>query len=76
MALWFVVLLGFFFLLRAGEYPAAGGGFDLAKAFSLTDEEFCKHFGVDKAELQQAKRNRYRIKDDEKDYLWNYVHSI
>ena len=51
-------------------------GFDLAKAFSSTDEEFCKHFGIDMAELHQAKRNRYRHNDHEKDYLWKYVHSI
>jgi len=50
--------------------------FDLAEAFNCTDDEFCDKFGIDKHELIQNKRNRHRQNDDEKDYLWKYVHAV
>ena len=38
------------------------------------DAAFCKHWGIDPIELKQAKHQRHRANDLERDYLWSYVH--
>ena len=50
--------------------------FDLEKAFFTTDEQFCKHFGIEKEELKKAQLARKRYNHEEKDYLWAYVDAI
>lgn len=51
-------------------------GFEFHEAFMHGDEAFCKHWGVDKAELKKAKNQRKRPNDKELDYLWSYVHNV
>ena len=48
--------------------------FELDKAFTPTDEEFCTLWNIEPEELEQAKAERYRKNDMERDYLWSYVH--
>ena len=50
--------------------------FDLREAFAHPDENFCKHWGIDVADLNQSKAKRYRQNDEEKDILWQYVNTL
>jgi len=47
--------------------------FKLDDAFSGTDEQFCEKWGVQIQELREAKRQRRRRNDTEKDVMWQYV---
>lgn len=49
--------------------------FDFEKVFSGTDEQFCRRHGVDPADLEQAKKQRQRKNENEKDVLWKYVNT-
>lgn len=49
--------------------------FDLTEAFAHPDDNFCKHWKIDKSDLKQSKARRWRANDDEKDILWQYVHT-
>lgn len=40
------------------------GHFDLETAFAGSDEEFCKHWGIDMEELLYEKNKRRAKKDD------------
>ena len=48
--------------------------FDLEEAFKPDDEEFCKNWGIDPEELDEAKSKRRAKGDEEVDILWKYVH--
>ena len=48
--------------------------FELEKAFTPTDAEFCSLWSIDPSELEEAKQARYRKNDLERDYLWSYAH--
>jgi hypothetical protein len=45
--------------------------FDLAEVLPLSDDDFCKKFEIEKAELDKKKSER-EIRE-EKDILWSYV---
>ena len=48
--------------------------FELDEAFFGNDKNFCKRYNVDMEDLVRAKEARKRTNDEEKDYLWSYVH--
>ena len=47
--------------------------FDLREAFGHTDENVCKHFGIDPEELRQAQKKRNRKNNVESDKMWVQV---
>ena len=47
--------------------------FKLEEAFGHPDKQFCQHWGIDPSELQQARRQRHRKNDTERDVMWQYV---
>ena len=49
--------------------------FELEDVFSGTDEEFCKKYGVNPVDLEEAKKSRQRKNDQERDVLWQYVNT-
>ena len=49
--------------------------FEMQDVFFGTDKEFCKRWGVDPLDLEEAKQKRYRKNDQERDILWQYVNS-
>jgi hypothetical protein len=47
--------------------------FELHEAFGHPDEKFCSHWGISMDDLKEAKKQRSRKNDTERDFLWNYV---
>ena len=50
--------------------------FKLEEAFSCTDEQFCSKYGIAMEDLKEAKRQRHRRNDTEKDVMWQYVFDV
>jgi hypothetical protein len=48
-------------------------GFDLWEAFSTSDSEFCKQWGISENQLKKQKEKYEAKGTNEKDVLWTYI---